>query len=131
MSDDLPNSDVADQLHDDLFVKRLTDSDNTEFSNDLEKRVRVGRGAENSFQEGFSTASLAYKPNSPSLKSFELPESEDQPTGKHGSRCNGSAVLIAGYQRKQKGSGQPQMNGSKPHPGGVGLRAKNLMVTDR
>ena len=41
MSDDLPNFDVADQLHDDLFVKRLTDSDNTEFSNDLEKRVSV------------------------------------------------------------------------------------------
>jgi hypothetical protein len=41
MSDDLPNYDVADQLHDDLFVKRLTDSDNTEFSNDLEKRMSV------------------------------------------------------------------------------------------
>jgi hypothetical protein len=41
MSDDLPNSDVADQLHDDLFVKRLTDSGNTEFANDLEKRVSV------------------------------------------------------------------------------------------
>ena len=58
MSDDLPNSDAADQLHDDLFVKRLTDSDNTEFSNDLEKTSERGRGAENSFQEGFSTASL-------------------------------------------------------------------------
>jgi hypothetical protein len=41
MSDDLPNSDIADQLHDDLFVKRLTDSGNTEFANDLEKRVSV------------------------------------------------------------------------------------------
>jgi hypothetical protein len=41
MSDDLPNSDVTDQLDDDLFVKRLTDSDNTEFVNDLEKRVSV------------------------------------------------------------------------------------------
>jgi hypothetical protein len=41
MSDDLPNSDVADQIHDDLFVKRLTDSGNTEFANDLEKRVSV------------------------------------------------------------------------------------------
>ena len=37
MSDDLPISAVADQLHDDLLVKRLTDSDNTGFSNDLEK----------------------------------------------------------------------------------------------
>jgi len=36
MNDDLPNSDVAEQLHDDLLVKRLTDTDNTEFSNDLE-----------------------------------------------------------------------------------------------
>src|SRR5438093_2698241 len=41
MSDDLPISDFADQLHDDLLVKRLTDSDNTEFSNDLEKGARV------------------------------------------------------------------------------------------
>jgi len=44
MSDDLPNSDVGDQLHDDLFVKRLTDSDNTEFSNDLEKGARSTGG---------------------------------------------------------------------------------------
>jgi hypothetical protein len=41
MSDDLPNSDVADQLHDDLLVKWLTDSNNTEFSNDLEKGASV------------------------------------------------------------------------------------------
>jgi hypothetical protein len=41
MSADLPNSDVADQIHDDLFVKRLTDNDNTEFSNDLEKGASV------------------------------------------------------------------------------------------
>jgi hypothetical protein len=41
MSDDLPNFDVADQLHDDLFVKPLTDSDNTGFSNDLEKGASV------------------------------------------------------------------------------------------
>jgi len=41
MSDDLPNSDVADQLHDDLLVKRLTDSDNTGFWNDLEKGASV------------------------------------------------------------------------------------------
>jgi hypothetical protein len=37
MSDDVPNFDVDDQLHYDLLVKRLTDSDSTEFSNDLEK----------------------------------------------------------------------------------------------
>jgi len=41
MNDDLTNSDVADQLHDDLLVKRLTDTDNTEFSNDLEKGASV------------------------------------------------------------------------------------------
>src|SRR5438046_8991968 len=41
MSDYLPISDFADQLHDDLLVKRLTDSDNTGFSNDLEKGARV------------------------------------------------------------------------------------------
>jgi len=41
MSDHLPNSDVADQLHDDLLVKRLTDSENTRFSNDLEKEASV------------------------------------------------------------------------------------------
>jgi len=41
MRDDLPNSDIADQLHDDLLVKRLTDSDNTEFTNDLEKGASV------------------------------------------------------------------------------------------
>lgn len=37
MCDDLPNSDVADQLHDDLLMKRPTDGDNTGFSHDLEK----------------------------------------------------------------------------------------------
>jgi len=47
MSDDLPNSDVADQLHDDLLVKRLTDGDSTGFSNDLEKGATLRRGAEN------------------------------------------------------------------------------------
>jgi len=49
MNDDLPNPDVADQLHDDLLVERLTDSDSTEFSNDLE------RGA--TFDEAPKTAS--------------------------------------------------------------------------
>jgi hypothetical protein len=37
MRDDLPNSDVAGQLHDDLLVTWFTDSDNGGFSNDLEK----------------------------------------------------------------------------------------------
>jgi hypothetical protein len=41
MSDDLPYSDAADQLNGDLVVKRLTGSDNTEFSNDLEKGASV------------------------------------------------------------------------------------------
>jgi len=41
MSDDLPISDLADQLHDDLLVKRLTDSENTGLSNDLEKGASV------------------------------------------------------------------------------------------
>jgi hypothetical protein len=41
MSNDVPNSDVADQLHYDLLVKRLTGGDNTEFSNDLEKGASV------------------------------------------------------------------------------------------
>jgi len=37
MSDDLPISAFADQLHDDLLMKPLTDSENTGFSDDLEK----------------------------------------------------------------------------------------------
>jgi len=41
MSNDLPNSEVFEQFHNDLLVERLTDSDNTEFSNDLEKRASV------------------------------------------------------------------------------------------
>jgi len=41
MSDDVPNFDVDDQLHYDLLVKRPTDSDSTEFSNDLEKGASV------------------------------------------------------------------------------------------
>jgi hypothetical protein len=53
MSDDLPNSDVADQLHDDLFVKRLTDSGNTEFANDLEKRVSVDEVPKTAFRRVF------------------------------------------------------------------------------
>ncbi len=41
MSDDLPNSDVAEPLYDDLLVKRLTDSENTGFSNAVEKGTRL------------------------------------------------------------------------------------------
>ena len=41
MSDDLPNSNVADQLHEDVLVEWLTDSDHTGFSNDLEKGAGV------------------------------------------------------------------------------------------
>jgi hypothetical protein len=41
MSNDVPNSDVADQLHYDLLVKPLTGGDNTEFSNNLEKEASV------------------------------------------------------------------------------------------
>src|SRR5437870_651942 len=54
MSDDLPISDVAD----DLLVKRLTDSDNTGFSNDLEKGASVDEVPKTA-SGGFSTASLA------------------------------------------------------------------------
>ena len=41
MRNDLPNSEVVDQLRNDLLVERLTDTDNTGFSNDLEKRASV------------------------------------------------------------------------------------------
>lgn len=53
MSDDLPNSDIADQLHDDLFVKRLTDSGNPEFANDLEKRASVDEVSKTAFGRVF------------------------------------------------------------------------------
>jgi len=53
MSDDLPNSDVADQLDDDLFVKRLTDSDNTEFSNDLRKGASMDQVLKTAFRRVF------------------------------------------------------------------------------
>jgi hypothetical protein len=70
MSDDLPNSDVADQLHDDLFVKRLTDSDNTEFSNDLEKRVSVDEVPKTAFRRVF------LQPRQ--MEVYEIPISEKQ-----------------------------------------------------
>ena len=38
MSDDTFDSDIADQLHHDLLVERLTDSDSTDVSGDLEKQ---------------------------------------------------------------------------------------------
>ena len=41
MSDDLPNSEVVDQFHNDLLVERLADNDSTGFSNDLEKEASV------------------------------------------------------------------------------------------
>lgn len=41
MSNDLPNSDVADQRHDELLVKWLADRNNLGFSNDLEKGASV------------------------------------------------------------------------------------------
>jgi hypothetical protein len=47
MSDDLPISDFADQLHNDLLVKRLTDSDNSRIFERLRKRSDRGRGGEN------------------------------------------------------------------------------------
>jgi len=53
MSNDVPNSDVADQLHYDLLVKRLTDSGNTEFANDLEKRVSVDEVPKTAFRRVF------------------------------------------------------------------------------
>ena len=53
MSDDLPISDFADQLHDDLFLKRLTESDNTGFSNDLEKGVSVDEVAKTASRRVF------------------------------------------------------------------------------
>jgi len=53
MSNDLPISDVADQLHDDLLVKRLTDGDNTGFSNDLEKGASVDEVAKTASRRVF------------------------------------------------------------------------------
>jgi len=53
MNDDLPNSDVAEQLHDDLLVKRLTDTDNTEFSNDLEEGASVNEVSKTPYRRVF------------------------------------------------------------------------------
>jgi hypothetical protein len=64
MSADLPNSDVDDQLHHDLLVKRLTDRDSTEFPNDLEKGASVKGVLKTAFRKGFSTGSLGAPKNS-------------------------------------------------------------------
>ena len=53
MSDDLPISDFADQLHDDLIMKPLTDSGNTGFSNDLEKGASVDEVAKTASRRVF------------------------------------------------------------------------------
>jgi len=53
MSDDVPNSDVDDQLHYDLLVKRLTDSDSTEFSNDLEEGASMDEVLNAAFRRVF------------------------------------------------------------------------------
>lgn len=41
MSDDLLNSDVADQRHDDRRVERLTDGDSTAVAGDLQNAIRL------------------------------------------------------------------------------------------
>ena len=41
MRDDLSYSDVADRLHDDLLVERLTDSESTGFPNEIENGTSV------------------------------------------------------------------------------------------
>jgi hypothetical protein len=53
MSDDVPNSDVDDQLRYDLLVKRLTDSDSTEFPNDLEKGASMDEVLKAAFRRVF------------------------------------------------------------------------------
>ena len=59
MSNDVPNSDVADQLHYDLLVKRLTGGDNTEFSNDLEKGANMNEELGTAFRRVFLQARWA------------------------------------------------------------------------
>jgi hypothetical protein len=41
MSDDIPNSEVVDQFHNDLLVERLAGSDSTGISNDLVVRASL------------------------------------------------------------------------------------------
>jgi len=59
MRDDLPNSDVAGQLHDDLLVTWFTDSDNVGFSNDLEKGPSVNELPKTSSRRVFLQARYA------------------------------------------------------------------------
>jgi len=61
MSDDLPHSDVADQLHDDLLLKPLTDSDNTGFSNHIEKGASVDEATKSTSRRVFLQAHYASK----------------------------------------------------------------------
>ena len=56
MRDDLPNSDVAGQLHDDLLVTWFTDSDNVGFSNDLGKGPSVNKLPKTSSRKVFLQA---------------------------------------------------------------------------
>ena len=53
MRDDLPNSGVAGQLHDDLLVKGLTDSDDAEFSNDFGKGTSINEVPKAAFRRLF------------------------------------------------------------------------------
>jgi hypothetical protein len=77
MSDDLPNFDVADQLHDDLLVKWLTDSNNTGFANNLETGTSVDEVPKTTSKESFSTGSLGAGFTHPRAgKEFRLKRSE-------------------------------------------------------
>jgi hypothetical protein len=58
MSDDVPNSDVDDQLHYDLLLKRFTDRDSTEFPNDLEKGASMDEVLKAAFRRVFLQARL-------------------------------------------------------------------------
>jgi len=69
MRDDLPNFDVAGQLHDDLLVTWFTDSDNVGFSNDLEKGPSVNELPKTSSRRVFLQARLRARP--PSLAESE------------------------------------------------------------
>src|SRR5207244_11102458 len=77
MSDDLPISDVADQLHDDLLVKRLTDSDNTGFSNDLEKGASVDEVAKTASRRVFLQPRYALYRQSSVALNYYLTQTKD------------------------------------------------------
>ena len=61
MREDLPNSYIADQLHDDLLVKRLTDSHNAGVSNDLEKGPSVSELPKTASRRVFLQTRLGYR----------------------------------------------------------------------